>query len=87
MPEVIPVNDDQWAMIERLEKAAQQFTDQPRLRGDPNAIEAARKLIDRAHELKVPDQAIHGLRIYVNMYDTEMDLPEHLRDLSRITGK
>lgn len=86
MPQPVHLNEEQWAMLQRLEAATKRFGDQPKLRANAEAIEAARKLIDDAYDLKMPDQAIHGLRIYVNMYDTEMSLPEHLRDPSRLGG-
>ena len=86
MTEVVHLNDDQWQMVQRLEATGKQFTDNPRLRANPEAIEAARRLMDQAYEMKVPEVAIENVRIYVNMYDIEMDLPEHLRDPSRLSS-
>jgi hypothetical protein len=86
MTEAVHLSEEQWAMVQRLEAETKRFIDQPALRASPEAIEPARRLIEQAHMLKVPDIAIHGLRICVNMYDIEMDLPEHLGDLNRLGG-
>jgi hypothetical protein len=73
-------------MLERLKAATGQFDNQAALRGNADAIERARKLIEQAAALKMPPASYTGLQIYVSMYDTEMDLPEHLRDPSRLSG-
>ena len=81
------LSDEQFAMLKRLEAEAKRFDENPVLRSDPEAIEGARKLVDEAHSLKMPEAPIHGVRLYVSMYDIEMGLPEHLRDLDRLGGK
>ena len=85
MSKPVFLNDDQAAMLKRLEAATARFRDLPPLRGKGEAIEGARKLIEEASALGMPPVSYTGLQIYVSMYDTEMDLPEHLRDLSRLT--
>jgi hypothetical protein len=80
MPQPVILNDEQFAMLKRLEDATKRFTDEPKLRSQQEAIEAARKLIDEAHKLKMPEAAIHGLRIYVNMFDIETDLEARRKD-------
>lgn len=84
MTQPVVLSDEQFGMMKRFEAETKRFGDNPTLRANPESIEAARKLIEEAHSLKIPDAVIHGLRIYVNMYDIEMDLPEHLRDPSRL---
>jgi hypothetical protein len=74
------LNAEQSAMLERLKLADAKFAEHPALRSNADAIGAARKLIEEAHAVGMPEIAYTGLQITVSMYDTEMDLPEHLRD-------
>ena len=85
MPKPVVLNQEQTAMLERLKTSTSQFQNQPALRGDSSAIDAARSLIGEAYELQMPQASYSGLQIYVSMYDTEMDLPERLRNFDRLT--
>jgi hypothetical protein len=80
------LNDKQTAMLERLKAATSRFDDHPHLRGSPEAIDAAKELIGEAAGMDMPQISYAGLQLYVSMYENEMRLPEHLRDLSRLTG-
>lgn len=77
-------NKEQEVMLERLKATTSRFDDHAPLRANADAIEAARNLIGQAATLGMPQVSYAGLQIYVSMYDTEMELPEHLRDLSRL---
>ncbi len=57
------------------------FAEQPALRGNAEAIDAARRF-GEAHSIGMPQIAYAGLQITVSMCETEMDLAEELRDLS-----
>lgn len=82
MGSAVILNAEQSAMLDRLKLADAKFAEHPALRGNADAIEAARKLIEEAHSIGMPQVAYTGLQITVSMYDTEMDLPEHLRNIS-----
>jgi predicted glycosyltransferase len=82
--QVFIANKEQEAMQERLKATTSRFDDHAPLRANAEAIEAARSLIGEAASLGMPQVSYTGLQIYVSMYDTEMGLPEHLRDLSRL---
>jgi hypothetical protein len=82
MERAVVLNAEQTAMLERLKVADGKFAEHPALRSNADAIETARKLIEEAHAIKMPQVAYTGLQITVSMYDTEMDLPDHLRGFS-----
>jgi hypothetical protein len=84
--QVFIANKEQEAMLGRLKAATASFDDNPLLRADEGAIEGARQLIGEAAGLNMPTASYVGLQLYVSNYETEMRLPEHLRDPSRLTG-
>lgn len=45
----------------------------------PELLSYAKALVSRAHELEMPLSAYNNIRILLNLYDTEMAMPEHLR--------
>ena len=75
----IRISAEQQVLIDKLKESADRFDRSPALGGEPIAIELARALVTQAYELGVPEVAIIGLRHYVNAYDREDALPEHLR--------
>ncbi|MEL7755451.1 hypothetical protein AAG601_06640 [Citromicrobium bathyomarinum] len=83
----VVLNPEQEAMLRRLKTATAQFDDTPLLRADPNAINGVRELIGEAAAIKMPTASYVGLQLYVSSYDNEMALPEHLRDMSRLSGE
>ena len=79
MVQVVHLNQEQLALVDRLKAEEQKFIANPALIGSEAAIAAARALIDRAIADKLPEVAFVGIRTMVSLHDTDLSLPEHLR--------
>lgn len=77
------LNEQQTAMLGELEKHCQSFRENESQIGSEAAISIARSVVARAADLKMPQVAMTELQIYINLFDTDKALPEHLRSLGR----
>ena len=84
MNRAVILNKEQSDMLDRLKEASSQFDKSASLRSNAEAIDSAKSLIAQAHQIGMPSASYVALQIYVSHYDTEMGLPEHLRDTSRL---
>lgn len=76
---IVILNDEQLGLIDELKEASRRFSTSPELISSRPAIELARRLVERAYDLKIPEIAIIDVQAYVRMFDNEERLPPHLR--------
>jgi len=79
MVQPIILTPERAAIIQEIQALDARFTAEPLLRRSASGIGSAKGLINKALAAGLDSRAFHGLQIWIGMFDTEIDLPEHLR--------
>lgn len=73
----IIINDEQQKMINRLQEVDAQLSWDP---FDITKIPMLRALLQESYSINVPPIAYAGIRSFISLFDTEMNLPPYLRN-------
>lgn len=82
MTKPIIIKPEQAATFEELKALIARFNSDETLFQSTNAIEAAKAMIDKAHDVGLDPALYHPLQISISMHDSEQDMPERLRSWS-----
>jgi hypothetical protein len=80
---IVQLTTEQLELIDQLKSIASTIYANPELRGDESAIAGVKAAIDKGYAAKLPPAALTELQMIASAYDTEMAMPEHLRNFKR----